>query len=98
MSENAPPVRTTFPTQKATLEWVKARWPHHATPIWRAGKLNEEAGEVIGAVIKREEGRKTDADVRQEVSQVVICAMALAEAEGFDLWDAVAEEYERATR
>jgi NTP pyrophosphatase (non-canonical NTP hydrolase) len=57
-----------MPTQADVLAWVARRWPNRTTPIWRAGKLCEEAGEVMGAVIK-----------------VV----------GFDLWRAVADEYER---
>lgn len=84
-----------FPTQADTLAWVAARWPDRTTPIWRAAKLCEEAGEVMGAVIKTDEGRKTAADVAQETAQVVICAMALAESVGFDLFGEVAKEYQR---
>ena len=85
------------PTQADTLAWVRERWPDHATPIWRAAKLAEEAGEALGAVIKSQEGvgGKTTADIAQETAQVVICAMALAESVGFDLWAEVAAEYAR---
>lgn len=85
------------PTQAQTLAWVAQRWPDRTGLIWRAGKLCEEAGEVMGAVIKMDEGRKTLDDLRMETAQVVICAMALAEAAGFDLRNAVTDEYHRAT-
>jgi hypothetical protein len=49
----------------------------------------------MGAVIKLAEGRKTIEDLRMEVAQVFICAMATAEVLGFDLHDAVVEEWER---
>lgn len=87
-----------FPTQADTLAYVAERWPDRCTPIWRAAKLCEEAGEVMGAVIKMDEGRKTLADLRQETAQVVICAMALAQSAGFDIREAVSDEYEHATR
>lgn len=84
-----------MPTQADVLAWVADRWPNRTTPIWRAGKLSEEAGEVMGAVIKVDEGRKTVEDIRMEAAQVVICAMGLAESVGFDLWQAVADEWKR---
>lgn len=89
----------TMPTQRQTLEWVAERWPDHCTPAWRAVKLAEEAGEVCGAVIKSSEGvdRKTAEDVAQETAQLVICAMALAETVGFNLFAEVEKEYRRCT-
>jgi NTP pyrophosphatase (non-canonical NTP hydrolase) len=90
----ADPLRP-FPTQAQALAWVRARWPERTAPIWRAAKLCEESGEVMGAVIKMGEGRKSLEDLRLESAQVVICAMALAESAGFDLWAAVADEWAR---
>lgn len=87
-----------FPSQTAVLAFIEQRWPELVTPIWRAAKLGEEVGEVLGAVIKIDEGRKTLADLEMECAQVVLCTMALAESVGFDLWSAVEAEYERATR
>ena len=84
-----------FPTQADTLAWVASRWPDRTSPIWRAAKLCEESGEVIAAVIKIDEGRKTPADLARETAQAVICCMALAESSGFDLWTEVAAEYAR---
>lgn len=84
-------------TQAQVLAWVEERWPDRTTPIWRAAKLCEEAGEVMGAVIKSGEtpARKTEADIAQETAQLVICAMGVAESVGFDLWAEVADEFTR---
>jgi len=84
-----------MPTQAQTLEWVRRQWPGHTDPRSRALKLGEEAGEVLGAVVKMDEGRKTLADLAMELAQLVICAMALAESAGIDLEQAIAAEWER---
>lgn len=83
--------------QEDVLAWVRERWPAYTAPIWRAAKLGEEAGEVLGAVIKSQEGvgGKGLIDVAQETAQVVLCAMALAESCGFDLAHEVEVEWER---
>lgn len=88
-----------LPSQADVLQWARDRWPDRCTPIWRAAKLAEEAGEVMGAVIKSGEDppRKSEADIAQETAQLVICAMGLAESVGFDLFAEVAKEYERCT-
>ena len=85
--EAEPEFREQLPAQEKALDFVRERWPTTVTPIWRAAKLAEEAGEVLGAVIKTEQGisGKTTVDVAMETAQVVICALALAEACGFDL-------------
>lgn len=83
------------PAQADVLAWVAERWPDCTGPLWRAAKLCEEAGEVMGAVVKMHEGRKTLADLAQETAQVVICAMALAESAGFGLDAAVSDEFAR---
>jgi NTP pyrophosphatase (non-canonical NTP hydrolase) len=84
-----------IPTQAQTLDWVKDLWPDKTDPSCRALKLGEEVGEVLGAVIKITEGRKTLVDLATETAQLVICAMALAESAGFDLRSAIAAEWER---
>lgn len=86
-----------FPTQAQVLAWVAERWPDRTTTIWRAAKLCEESGEVMGAVIKMDEGRKTVADLRQESAQALICILGVAESAGFDVFEAVAQEYHRCT-
>lgn len=80
-------------TQADTLQFVVERWPERVAPEWRALKVSEEAGEVCGAMNKPWKGAK---EVEIETAQLIICAMSLAEAVGFDLFKAVAEEWERA--
>ena len=83
----------TIPTQAEVLEWTRARWPNHCDPRSRALKLGEEAGEVLGAVVKMSEGRKTLSDLATELAQLRLCAMALAESAGIDLDKATAAEW-----
>lgn len=75
-----------LPTQAEVLEWVAARWPDMTTTEWRAIKVGEESGEVLGAVIKAALGLKPRSEIGVEAAQTVLCLMALAAAEGFDLW------------
>ena len=82
-----------MPTQAQTLEWVRERFPGRDDPERRALKLGEEAGEVLGAVIKIGEGRKTKDDLARELAQVVICAMALAESAEINLDSAIRAEW-----
>jgi NTP pyrophosphatase (non-canonical NTP hydrolase) len=82
------------PSQADVLAWVATRWPHHATTERRALKFGEEAGEVLGAVIKESVGQKTKADIATEAAQAQLCLMALAESVGFDLRQAVLDEWQ----
>jgi NTP pyrophosphatase (non-canonical NTP hydrolase) len=84
-----------LPTQKDTLDFVRERWPHLVDVQSRLNKLGEEYGEVVGAFVKMHDGtgRKSLADLAQETAQMVICAMALAEAAGFDLDEEIADEW-----
>ncbi len=81
------------PTQAETLEFVRQRWPNRVEPIWRASKCAEEAGECLGALNKP---WLTVDDLEKETAQLAICVMALAESAGFDLRQAVADEWVRA--
>jgi NTP pyrophosphatase (non-canonical NTP hydrolase) len=76
-----------LPPQKAALDFVRDRWPATTAPLWRAAKVAEEAGEVVGAVIKADQrlSGKTMDDVAKERAQVIICCLGLAESCGFDL-------------
>lgn len=95
-----PEAREAMPSQRETLEFVHDRWPHMADAQSRLNKVAEEFGEVFGAFVKMRDGtgRKTRGDVAQETAQLAICAMAFAEAMGFDLWAEVADEWGRANR
>ena len=95
-SSTEPEFREQLPAQAKALDFVRERWPSTVDPIWRAAKLCEEAGEALGAVIKSEQGisGKTTVDVAIETAQVVICALGLAEACGFDLLSEVWREWD----
>lgn len=82
-----------IPTQAETLEFVRQRWPSRIAPIWRAAKCAEEAGEVLGTLNKP---WLTAEDLEHEAAQLAICVMALAESAGFDLRQAIADEWRRA--
>ncbi|SHX97364.1 Uncharacterised protein [Mycobacteroides abscessus subsp. abscessus] len=41
----------------------------------RIGKVAEEGGEVVGALIKRTQGRATDADLQDELGDAVLSAL-----------------------
>lgn len=81
------------PTQRETLDFVRERWPTRVEPIWRAAKCAEEAGECLGALNKP---WLTVEDLKKETAQLAICVMALAESAGFDLRQAIADEWARA--
>lgn len=87
-----------YPTQTQIMEWVRIKFPTKTSVVHRAMKLGEEAGEVLGAVTKMDEGRKTKADLGQELAQAVICCMGVAEAAGIDLDQEVRREWDRAGR
>lgn len=83
------------PSQADVLDWC-ARHGYATDMASRAMKLTEEAGEVMGAVIKIPEGRKTLTDLGQELAQLTICAMTVAEAAELDLDTEIAVEWKRA--
>lgn len=87
--------------QETVWALVDLIWPGE-TALSRAVSLCEEAGEVCRAILKRDHairgvgdrGQERDwsANLRVEVAQVMINCMAIAEAEGFSLEEAVLEQ------
>lgn len=63
--------------------WHDDKWNKSDAEV--ALKLCEEAGEVGGAVIKRDEGRRTDQDLRDELGDLLIVASVLASRLGTTL-------------
>lgn len=65
-------------------------WPHIATKFpsadafTQACKVAEEAGEVVGAVIKQREDRRTEQDVLDELADTIIAATAALQSRGVD--------------
>lgn len=89
---------TTPPDQADVFAWVQRTFPDMTAPIHRAAKLAEEAGEVVGAVIKIAEGRKTKFDLADELGDLMLCALALADSAGIDLLAAAAMRWEYVNR
>ena len=84
---------TRQPFQADVLAWARERWPDRCDPVNRALKVGEEAGEVLGAVVRMGEGRGSKAHLAQELAQLALCTMALAEAADIDLPFAVSAEW-----
>lgn len=74
-------------------------WPHiseqfpSATAFIQACKVAEEAGEVVGAVIKQQEGRRNEQHVLDELADTIIAATGAIQARGFDAERVVAERW-----
>lgn len=79
--------------QQQVAVWQAETFPDHQHPLVKAGKVAEEAGEVVGAVIKVLDGRRRVEDVAAEAAEVVVCLLGLAESLGFDLDVAVQEQW-----
>ena len=59
----------------------------------RAGKLCEESGEVMGAVLKMAEGTRDRGHLRDEIGDVLICVLALCFTAGIDPGEAFADRW-----
>lgn len=75
-------------------KWERRNWPDkHPGPFTRALKVSEETGELAGAVVKMNEGRRSLDDVRGEWGDVLITLLVLADHLGFDPDEALAERW-----
>lgn len=83
------------PVTIADLQAAVAKWQDvdGASRLLKAGKLCEEAGEVMGAVVKMREGRRTVGDLADELADVLIVAAGLAALADVDLGAAVARRW-----
>lgn len=59
----------------------------------RVGKVAEEGGEVMGALIKRTQGRATTADVEDELADVILAALGAIDQLGADPTTLVARRW-----
>jgi NTP pyrophosphatase (non-canonical NTP hydrolase) len=59
-------------------------FPHRADPRSRALKFAEEAGEVVGAVVKHDEGRMSLDDIESEIADATIVLASLCGSLGLD--------------
>jgi NTP pyrophosphatase (non-canonical NTP hydrolase) len=70
----------------------------HAAEVLTAAKLIEEAGEVLGAIIKRGEGRRATRHVLDELGDVGIVLVVLAAREGYGLNELITRRFEEVRR
>lgn len=73
--------------------WHEHRWGGKPDVVV-AAKLCEEAGECVGAAIKREEGRRGTDDVLDELGDVLIVCSVLAARLGTTIEEARARRFE----
>lgn len=86
-------ITVTMPDAEALRDHLEGLNEAGTSPI-AVGIDAEEAGEILGAVLKSELGLKPVSEIAVETAQTVLCAMSLAESVGFDLWAAVAADWE----
>lgn len=77
---------------------VSRRWPM-STPFTQCAKVAEEAGEVVGAAIKLNEGRRTEQDLLDELADAILATICAIQARGADPRHVVSNRwYEVSTR
>jgi NTP pyrophosphatase (non-canonical NTP hydrolase) len=69
-----------------------------ADEVLTAAKLIEEAGEVLGAIFKRGEGRRATRHVLDELGDVGIVLVVLAAREGYGLNELITRRFEEVRR
>lgn len=81
--------------QEQVVEWHDRTWggPEIKTLVKCALKVAEEAGEVAGAAIKMDEGRRTAQDLADEAGDVVIALATALNRAGVSLGDAVMQRW-----
>lgn len=74
--------------QKDVLAWRRQAFVHQPDVIIQAAKVAEEAGEVLGAVVKRHQGVKQHIDwtdeIKKEMADLYFAMLTVAELEGWD--------------
>lgn len=80
-------------TDADIVAWHDAKWPEKGDNRVVAAKLAEECGEVCGAVIKQAEGRRTTADVLDEIGDALIVLTVLSERYGYAIAEARARRF-----
>lgn len=85
--------------QAMTATEVRARWPQTFDIVHEGLALGEEAGEVLRAILKRDEGTRGtpeewSAEIKKEVGQAMMVLFGIADLEGFSLIDAMAAAFD----
>lgn len=79
-------------TERKILDFAEQHWGEKSLSAI-AARLAEECGEVAGAIIKEEEGRKTPRDLLNEIGDVLIVLSQLAAKRGMTLEDIREERF-----
>lgn len=69
----------------------RSDWP-------RIAKVAEEGGEVVGALIKRTQGRATTADLEDELADVILSALGAINQLGLDPSDVIARRWSEVSK
>ena len=88
--------------QKDVFDWRVSAFAHPPSKLLQAAKCAEEAGEVLGAVVKRETGVKQHIDwteeIKKELADLLFAMFTVAEMEGFDLLENAAEKWQEVSQ
>lgn len=83
--------------QKEVLNWRIKAFVSQPTTLLQAAKIAEEAGEVLGAVLKRHQGIKQhinwSEELKKEMCDLLYAMFTVAELEGFDLLATAGENW-----
>ena len=79
--------------QDEIRNWQWARFPCDEETR-AAGKVCEEAGELMGAVIRLKEGRSAMSNIAEEFGDVFISLMGVANFYGFDAMNVIEARWE----
>lgn len=81
-------ITTVYQLQAEAAEWAGQKWPpgRRPEPWMHAAKVAEEAGELVGQVVRRHE--HLDADEPTEAGDVLVALLLYMTAAGIDPVDA----------
>jgi NTP pyrophosphatase (non-canonical NTP hydrolase) len=88
--------------QADVFNWRVRAFKHPPSSLLQAAKVAEEAGEVLGAVVKKQTGVKQHIDwaeeIKKEISDLLFAMFTVAEIEGFDLLETAAKHWEEVSQ
>jgi NTP pyrophosphatase (non-canonical NTP hydrolase) len=89
-----------IPTSETVGRWLESTYGPERNLLLQGLKLASEAGELVGAIGKRGDGRPAPPEgwgthIRREAADVLIALLAIAYTEGFDLNVAAADKWRR---
>lgn len=100
-----PPQRPTLPGEPIDLDTLSRAVGEHLDQLgvqrsdWaRVAKVGEEGGEVVGALIKRLEGRAATSDVLDELGDVILAALGALDQLGVAASTLIADRWATVSR